>query len=141
MIKSDFDLTALMRQVEELQRNAEILNKSVEKNLSDYEHTAKDIRTEFNFKEINSGLMELSRILNPALSSKVGKYGQDPLGSKFKSVPTLQPLEKLKLMDSSSDEYKALRTSLLRGRNKLSDALNSANRILAGTLNKIQAMK
>lgn len=81
--------------------------------------------------------MELSRILMPALYTKAGKYGQDPLGSSFKAIPTFQPLEKLKLMDSFSAEYKAFQTLILRERNKLSDALNSANCIMAGTLNKI----
>lgn len=81
--------------------------------------------------------MELSRILIPVLLSKAGKYGQDPIQSKFKPIPILQPLEKLTLMNRDGEEYKALITALVRERNKVSDALNLANRILDNTLEKI----
>lgn len=134
---SALDLTSLILQVEELEKRAEAFNKGIEKNLSAFEKKRKDKAFESNFEEINACLMELSRTLLPALSSKAGKYGQDPFGSRYKLIPALQPLEKLNSMDSDSEEYKALMTSLLRERNKLSDALNSANRILDNTLNRI----
>jgi Iap family predicted aminopeptidase len=131
------DLTSLMTQVEVLKKNGEALNKGIEKNLSAYEKNRKNAVFESKFREINTCLMELSRILIPALSSKAGKYGQDPLGSRFKPIPTLQPLEVLSSMDSDGEEYKALRTSLVRERNKLSDDLNVANWILGNTLHRI----
>lgn len=81
--------------------------------------------------------MKLSRILTPVLSSKAGKYGQDPMSFSFKPFPILHPVEKLRSMDPDSDEYKTLKTGLVKERNKLSDALNSANRILSDTINKI----
>ena len=60
------------------------------------------------------------------------------MGSKFKPIPLLQPLEDMNSMDKNSYEYKALRTSLVRERNKISDTLNSANRFLDDTLNSLE---
>jgi hypothetical protein len=135
--KSVLDLTSLMTQVEALKENLETLDKAIEKNLFPHKEKRGDIATESKFKEINTSLMELSRILIPVLSSQAGKYGQDPMGSKFKPIPNLQPLEGMSSMDSNSEKYKALRTSLLRERNRLSDALNLANRVLAHTFVRI----
>jgi hypothetical protein len=74
--------------------------------------------------------MKLGRILMPVLATRAGKYGQDPMGTAFRPIPILQPVEKLNGMDSENEEYKALRTLLVRERNKLSDAINSANGLL-----------
>jgi hypothetical protein len=135
--KSVVDLTSLVTQVEALEKKAKALNKGIGENLSIFgkKKTAKGLKSKF--EEINTCLMELSRILISALSSKAGKYGQDPMGTKFYPVPTLQPLEKLNLMAPDSEEYKALRTSLLRERNKVSDILHLANGLLDRTLEAI----
>jgi hypothetical protein len=135
--KSVLDLTSLRRQVEALRKNVEALHKAIEENLSAYEKNRRDRGLEERFKEIHACLMQLGRILMPTLSTKAGKYGQDPMGTKFKPIPSLQPLENLHAMDSDSEEYKALRTSLVRKRNKVSDDLNLANRILGNTLHRI----
>lgn len=135
--KSGLDLTSLMRQAEALRKNVEALNKTVDENLPAYEKNRRDAGPERKFKEINACLMELGRILMPVLSTKAGKYGQDPVETKFRPIPTLQALRNLKAMDSDSEEYKALRTSLVRERNKVSDTLDLANRILGNTLNRI----
>ncbi len=132
--KAVLDLTSLLNQVEALQKKAEAFNKLAEKKLSSYLKKGKDEKLEGKFRIINAKLMELSRILIPALSSKAGKYGQDPIHSKFKPIPTLQPLETLSSMDPESEECRALRTSLLRERNKLSDDLNRGNRLLEEVL-------
>jgi hypothetical protein len=134
--KSVLDVTSVMSQAEILKKNVQTLNRNIEKNLSSYEKRRGDPELERKFKEINACLMELGRILMPVLSSKAGKYGHDPMGTKFKPIPKLQPLEKLNSMDSDSEEYKALRTSLVRERNRLSDSLNMANRILDNTLDR-----
>jgi len=87
-----------------------------------------------SFKRINACLMGLGRLLMPILTSKSGKYHHDPMGTQFKPFPILQPIVELNAMDSHSDEYKALRTSLLRARNQLSDVLKSTNDMLTATL-------
>ncbi|MFC1816524.1 M28 family peptidase [Thermodesulfobacteriota bacterium] len=135
--KSDLDLASLMSQVEALEEKVKALNRDIERTLSAYQKKGVDKVLEGELKEINTCLMKLSRILIPALYSKAGKYNQDPMGSKYNPIPTLQPLEELNLMDSDSEEYKALRTSLVRERNKLSDDISLANRILFNTLDKI----
>lgn len=135
--KSVVDLTSLINQVEELERKAKELNEIIKKNLLVFEKKKPDKKLQNKFKEINICLMELSRILIPVLYSKAGKYGQDPMGTKFRPLPTLHLLERLISMDSESEEYKALYTSLLRERNRISDTLNSANHILDNTLNTL----
>ena len=74
----------------------------------------------------------------PVLSSKAGKYGQDPMGTRFRPIPLLQSIEVFVSMPRESDAYRALRTSLVRGRNAVSDALALAIRTVAQTLEKIE---
>ena len=135
---SILDLGSLTPRVEEMRTRAAALNEVIEKNLLAYEKKRTDQVLERKFKRTNRALMELSRILLPALSTKAGKYGQDPMGAEFKPIPALQALGKLGLMDRESDLYKAQRTSLLRERNRLSDTLHLANRILEETLARIK---
>jgi hypothetical protein len=73
----------------------------------------------------------------PVLSSKAGKYGQDPMGTLFKPLPLLQPLEMLIPMERESDTYRALHTTIVRGVNSLSDALDLANRKVKHVLNNV----
>jgi N-acetylated-alpha-linked acidic dipeptidase len=131
------DLTPLITQFEAFKKRAESLNMGIEKNLVTFEGKGTDKNFEKKFKEINACLMGISQILMPLLWSKSGKYGQDAIGTDFKPIPTLQPLEKLNLLGINSNEYRAWCTSLLRERNKISDALNLANGILDRTLEKI----
>jgi len=131
------DLTPLITQVEAFKKRAESLNMGIEKNLVAFEGKGMDKDFEKKFKEINACLMQISRILMPLLYSKSGKYGQDAIGSDFKPIPTLQPLGKLNLLGINSKEYRAWCTSLLRERNKITDALNLANGMLDRTLEKI----
>ena len=135
--QSILDLTSLLTQAEALEKKTEALNRGIKKVLLAYEKKGADKKLENKFKEINTCLMELSRILLPVLATKAGKYGQDPMGTKYKPIPVLQSLEKMASMDSESEEFKALRTSLLRERNKVSDALHAANQVLERTLNRI----
>lgn len=128
--KGSLDLTSLISRVEELKGKTEALNEVAEKCLSTYLKKGLDKKGEDKFKAINGAMMRLSRILIPTLTHKAGKYGQDALASKFKFIPNLQPVETMARMDLGSVEYKALRTSLLRERNRLSDTINEANRIL-----------
>ncbi len=125
--KAALDLTSLMTQAEAFKKRAEALNGVIEKHL-----TASESKLAAQGQAINACLMELSRLLIPVLSAESGKYGQDAIGSDFKTLPRLQPLEKLSALEG--EEYQAWRTSLLRERNRLSDVLHEANRILARTL-------
>lgn len=135
--KAVLDMTSLLNQVATFKKGAVALKKGIEKNLLALEKKGMDRKLKSKFKEINSCLMKLSRMLMPVLSSKAGKYGQDPFGSRLGLLPTLQPLKRLSLLDADSEECRALLTSLLRERNKLSDALNSASCILDNTLKGI----
>jgi hypothetical protein len=131
---SVLDLTSLMPQVKGFRKKAVSLNQEIKKNLLALEKGKPDKRIQNRFNEINASMMELSRILMPLLSSKGGKYGQDPIGSRAKPIPALEKLEHLSSLDSAGEEYKAWYTSLLRERNKLSDAFDLANRLLGQTL-------
>ena len=129
-------LAPLVTQAEEFEKKASALNEAIGKTLSALERkrTGK-VKTQIN--RINACLMELSRVMMPVLYSKAGKYGQDPMGTKFRPIPLLQPLEKLNLMDEESEEYKTLLTSLIRDGHIISDALHSACRVLEDTLDRI----
>ncbi|MFH1123831.1 MAG: hypothetical protein V1758_09260, partial [Pseudomonadota bacterium] len=131
---STLELTSLLAQVDELARKAGALNQAIESNLLRYEKGRTGKLLAGKFARTNRCLMDLSRILIPVLSSKAGRYGQDPMGTEFKPLPTLRALERLGSLDAESEEYKALRTSLLRERNKVSDALHAANGILQEAL-------
>ncbi len=135
--ESIFDLNPLIIQTGELEKKAKVLNQMIEKNLSTFGKKRTDRSFKKKLETINRCLMQLSRILLPVFSTKAGKYGQDPAGTKFKPILTLQRLEELNSLKRESEEYKAFRTFLLRERNKISDALNSANRLLEDTIGKL----
>ena len=135
--RSVMDLSRLIIQSEELEKKARALIKNIDKNLLILEKKKTGKNLEIQLNQINTCLMQLSRILNPSLYSVAGKYGQDFFGSMFKPIPSLQPLVELNDMDPHTDEYRALVTSLVRERNKLSDALKAANTLLGITLERI----
>ncbi len=135
--KSTIDLAPLITQANTLKQNAVLLKETINKNIASFNNKKRNNRMERKFKAINTCLMALSRILIPVLSSRGGKYKQDPAGTPFKPLPTLQPLEKLSSMDPNSQEYKALLTLLVRERNKISDAIHSANQMITNTLNSL----
>ncbi len=134
--ESIFNLKPLITQAGALQKKAKVLNQLIERSLL----ALRKKRTVESFKTqcetINKCLMQLSRILLPVFSTKAGKYGQDPWRTKFKPILTLQRLEELNLLKRESEEYKALRTFLLRERNKISDALNLANSVLEDAIER-----
>ncbi|MFB3883809.1 MAG: M28 family peptidase [Thermodesulfobacteriota bacterium] len=135
---SVLDLSPVLSQTEELRKNAEDLNKKIVKTLSAFEKNGRNPRMADKFRRINACLMQLSRILIPILAMKAGKYGQDPWGTKFRPIPSLQQVADVKAMDAQGELYKASATALLRERNKLSDALSLANFILGHTLDVLK---
>jgi hypothetical protein len=84
---------------------------------------------------INRCLMALSRILLPELSSCAGKYGQDPMGMKYRPIPRLWAGNEVSL-SPETERHRALCTSLLRERNRLSDALHAAKDLIRETLER-----
>jgi len=134
--RSALDLTSLIARVEELTKKANYLSQTIEKKqLTIRKKKIMEPGIEKNIRGVNACIMELSHILLPAISTKSGKYGQDPMGTKMKLVPALQPLLHLMTMDNEGEEFKALRTFLLKERNKLSDAINSAHQTMDCALN------
>lgn len=73
----------------------------------------------------NAGLMRVSRIINPVLYTATGDFEQDP-ALQLPLLPAMQPARKLAKMDPASDDYRFLRTKLVRERNRIEDALYRA---------------
>jgi N-acetylated-alpha-linked acidic dipeptidase len=73
----------------------------------------------------NRGLMALSRILNPALYTVEGPFDHDP-ALQIPMLPGLQEVARLAGLAPESDEYGFLRTRLVRERNRVADALQTA---------------
>jgi hypothetical protein len=126
----------LIIQAGALEKRARRLNQIIEESLSALGRKRTDRAFKNHLQKINRSLMQLSRILLPAFSTKAGKYGQDLWRTKVKPVLTLQRLEELGSLKTGSEEYKAFLTFLLRERNKVSDALDLANRLLEDTIER-----
>jgi len=73
----------------------------------------------------NTGLMRLSRIINPVLYTANGDFEQDP-ALQLPMLPAMQPARMLAKLDPSCDEYRFLRTKLVRERNRVEDCLYRA---------------
>ncbi len=75
--------------------------------------------------ELNRGMRELSRLLNPVLFTVKGPYEFDP-ALQLPVLPGLAPMRRLAGLDPVSDEYRFLWTQLGRQRNRIEDALRRA---------------
>lgn len=75
--------------------------------------------------ELNRGMRELSRLLNPVLFTVKGPYEFDP-ALQLPVLPGLAPMRRLAGLDPVSDEYRFLWTQLVRQRNRIEDALRRA---------------
>ncbi len=74
---------------------------------------------------LNAGMRALSRIVNPALFTIAGAYEFDP-ALQLPVLPGLAPIRELATLDPDSDDYRFLRTQLLRQRNRIEDTLRQA---------------
>jgi hypothetical protein len=74
---------------------------------------------------LNRGQMAISRIINPVLYTVEGPYDHDP-ALQAPMLPGLQGVRRLAALDPNADEYGFLRTRLVRERNRIADALQSA---------------
>jgi N-acetylated-alpha-linked acidic dipeptidase len=79
------------------------------------------------FRKINECLLQLGRILIPVDYTKAGKYSHDP-AIPIPPFPDLEALRQASQFSPEGDEYRFLRTQLVRGRNKVLDALRRAKR-------------
>lgn len=73
----------------------------------------------------NRGLMQLTRIVNPALFTIDGPYEMDP-ALQLPVLPGLAPMRELAALDPATDDFQFLLTQLRRQRNRIADALLSA---------------
>jgi len=85
----------------------------------------------------NEGLLRICRTVNPVNYTYHGKYEQDYYGAEYvKPLAVLQPVAELAALNADSSEYKALRTKLVRCKNMVSDALESATWFAEYTIDK-----
>ena len=77
---------------------------------------------------LNDGLKALTRIVNPVLFTVNGPYEMDP-ALQMGILPGLAPVQQLVNLDPESDEYRFLRTKLVRQRNRVADALRQATEL------------
>jgi len=133
--KGAMDLSTLASKAERLKREATRLNATIEEISKLRTRTT---RFQHGTTNINSCLMRLSRILDPVLYTVVGRYGQDRYGASYlaKQIPVLQPVIELAHMNSGSPDYHALKTKMIRERNKVSDALDEASTLINETIKK-----
>jgi hypothetical protein len=73
----------------------------------------------------NEALLRASHLLNATLYSGAGRFHQDPAFPQ-PLLPSLAGLRELKTLDPGNDRYGFLLASLIRGRNRVDDALRQA---------------
>jgi len=75
----------------------------------------------------NGCMVRVSRVLNPVNYTLRGRYDQDYYGAEYvQPIPALKGVADLAALNPDAEEYKALRTRLVRARNMASDALGEA---------------
>jgi hypothetical protein len=134
--KEVFDLSPLIERAKQLRARATKLDRISRKIALDFEKGRKSKKSEERADTINASLMKLSRILIPIDYTTVDKREQDTYGRTGldKPIPLLNPVLDLAKMDRDTDEFKTLRTKLVRDRNKVLDGLDEANLLIENTL-------
>src|SRR5262249_30265022 len=89
-------------------------------------------------ERINACLMALGRLLTPINYSEVSPYEHD-LALPLLAVPLLKGANELAPLDPASDEFKFLRTRLLRNQNRVVHALDQAVQAVRETLAALPA--
>ena len=79
------------------------------------------------FRKINQCLLEVGRILIPIDYTKGEKYSHDP-AFHIPSFPNLEAVRQLPKLSQATNEYRFLRTQLVRERNKVIDAMRRAKK-------------
>ncbi len=85
---------------------------------------------------LNDAKVQLSRIIVPVASTVVGPYGQDRYGHAWQTqmIPSLVPYPQLGTYAPDSEAFQIWWVAMVRARNRVADALASANRMLRGAL-------
>ena len=99
----------------------------------------KDVKgLEAEIKVANGCMMRISRTLNPVNYTLRGRYDQDYYGAEYvRPMPILQPVSELAALNPDTCEYKALKTKLVRARNRVYDAISDAIWLVDQALDKI----
>jgi hypothetical protein len=119
---SQFDLGPVARELERVRVAAERLNAA-----------ARQASDEASQARINRALVRLGRHLIPLNYTQAGPYDQD-LALGVASFPALRPVGQLAAMDPNSDEYRFLKTRLMRERNRVVHILREAAAAVDETL-------
>ena len=72
-----------------------------------------------------------SRILISTFNTKLGMFDQD-LAIRIPPMPVLQPVKELAALNPQGDEFRFLKTGLIRERNKVMHALDKAIELAKG---------
>ncbi len=86
---------------------------------------------------LNNGLMRIGRALIPANYTAAGPFDHDP-AVPVPPVPLLQPAARLRALRPDSDEYLTLQTRLVRNRNRVTHAINTATEAAERTLEQTE---
>jgi hypothetical protein len=137
--KETIDLKTIIEKADAFKVKANMLQVEIQRKFAQYEKRRGEERFEESVKYINNCLMKLSRFLIPVSYTTVCKYEQDTYGRSGldKPLPSLQPIADLAKLDTESSEFKALKTKLIRNRNRVSDALDNAIELITYTLARI----
>ena len=98
-----------------------------------------DEKVEAALHEVNTCLMRLSRSLNPVLYTIAGKFEQDPAVSA-PLLPGLQAAARLPALQTAPNEFKFLKTQLVRERHRVVHALHQATVLIKEKTQQIEAL-
>jgi N-acetylated-alpha-linked acidic dipeptidase len=84
-------------------------------------------------RSLNAATLAMLRIMIPLLYTKVGLFDHDPATS-VPPLPGLDPVRRMAQLDQISDEFKLLKTRMVRQRNRTIHELNRATRTLLAHL-------
>jgi hypothetical protein len=118
--KTSFDLRPLKAKAQVLKGRAAALKRAGDRNSRSKTKPASEA-----LYRLNETYMRLSRVLIPALFTRSGRYDQDPaVDAPF--LPGLQEATELTSTDLGPNERGFLVNQLIRERNRISDALDTA---------------
>lgn len=88
---------------------------------------------------LNRTMLQVSRVLVPIASTVVGAYGQDRYGHAWQTqmIPSLVPYPALASLDPGSVDFQTWWVAMVRARNRVSDALELAERIVRDGLSRV----
>jgi hypothetical protein len=118
-------LSGLIMRAEEFAQEATRIEALAEQLAAECAERDANPETAARLARVNHTLMKLSRILNPPLYSNVGMFHHPPAVA-IPLLPGLQPGAQLASLDPGSDDYRFLRTRLLREKNRVAHALSTA---------------